>query len=151
MSKETKFNHVGDDTDDAGAEYKVGFGKPPKPGQFKKGQSGNPKGRKHNSGYHEWKDPVFDVLFENVTLPMKGKPVTLPSIVWMLKSMRNNAIKGCHRSFKTLIDANGDRGLKGLWYALKEKNRERTQEEIKEFLEWLDAGMPLNGIKKPAS
>jgi hypothetical protein len=97
------------------------------------------------------RNPVFDVLFENVTLPMKGKPVTLPSIVWMLKSMRNNAIKGCHRSFKTLIDANGDRGLKGLWYALKEKNRERTQEEIKEFLEWLDADMPINGIKKSAS
>lgn len=26
-------------------EYKTGFGKPPKSGQWKKGQSGNPKGR----------------------------------------------------------------------------------------------------------
>lgn len=32
------------DTQDK-ARYEVGFGKPPKSGQFKKGQSGNPKGR----------------------------------------------------------------------------------------------------------
>jgi len=30
---------------DSGGEYAVGFAKPPKSGQFKKGESGNPKGR----------------------------------------------------------------------------------------------------------
>jgi hypothetical protein len=29
--------------------YKVGFGKPPKAGQFKKGKSGNPRGRPRGS------------------------------------------------------------------------------------------------------
>ena len=28
-----------------GADYEVGYGKPPKHTRFKKGQSGNPKGR----------------------------------------------------------------------------------------------------------
>ena len=132
MSKKTKFIHVDDDG------YTVGYCKPPKATQFRKGVSPNPKGRKRNIEFFKWEDPVFEVLFEDLTLPMKGKPVTLPSIVWMLRSMRNNAVKGCHRSFKFLIDANGDRGLKGLWYALKDKCRERTEAEIEQVRRWLN-------------
>ena len=30
-------------------DYEVGYGRPPKSGQFKKGQSGNPKGRPRNA------------------------------------------------------------------------------------------------------
>ena len=45
--------------------------------------------------------------------------------------------------FKFLIDANGDRGLKGLWYALKEKCRERTQAEIDEVRRWLNEDMGM--------
>jgi hypothetical protein len=142
MSKPTKFVHVEENEERKTDDYKVGYGKPPKATQFPKGQSGNPRGRKLKSGFTRWEDPVFEVLFEDLTVPMKGKPVTLPSIVWMLRAMRNNAVKGCHRSFKTLIDANGDRGLKGLWFALKEKCRERTHEEMEEVLRWLNEDLP---------
>lgn len=40
--------HNGDRGDDGWGkpDYKVGYGKPPKEHQFKKGQSGNPRGRK---------------------------------------------------------------------------------------------------------
>jgi hypothetical protein len=31
------------------SEYKVGYGKPPRSGQFKRGNSGNPKGRPKGS------------------------------------------------------------------------------------------------------
>jgi hypothetical protein len=124
-----------------------GYGKPPKDKQFEKGKSGNPKGRKRKSEYGKWKDPIYEVLFEEVTFPIKGKRVTLPSIVWMLRSMRNNAMKGCHRSFKMLVDCLGDRGLKGLWSFFEERTRERSEAEIKEFIEWLDAGMPHPGAK----
>jgi hypothetical protein len=31
------------------SDYKVGYGKPPKSGQFKRGKSGNPKGRPKGS------------------------------------------------------------------------------------------------------
>jgi uncharacterized protein DUF5681 len=142
MSKETKFHDVVDDRDDADAEYKVGFGKPPKSGQFEKGRSGNPKGRP-KADFTNWKDPVCEVLFEKLVVPIKGKPVSQPSILWMLRSMRNNAIKGCHRSFKVLMDALGDRGLKGLWHILQEETRVRSEAEIKEAMRWLyeDLGM----------
>jgi hypothetical protein len=146
MNDETKFHHVEDDGDGRD-EHTVGYGKPPKATQFKKLESGNPKGRKPKSEYGKWKDPIYEVLFEEVTFPIKGKRVTLPSIVWMLMSMRNNAMKGCHRSFKMLVDSLGDRGLNGLWRYLEERTRERSEAEIKEFREWLDAGMPHPGAK----
>jgi uncharacterized protein DUF5681 len=36
--------------EDSGKEYAVGYKRPPKSGQFKKGQSGNPGGRRKKSG-----------------------------------------------------------------------------------------------------
>jgi uncharacterized protein DUF5681 len=134
MSKNTKFHDVAD-------EDEVGFCKPPKSGQFKKGQSGNPKGRKPKTDFKKCNDPMLEMLFEDLTLPIKGKPVTKPSILWMLISMRNNAVKGCHRSFKILMDSLGDRGLKGLWQILKEETGERSQAEMDEAMRWLNKAM----------
>lgn len=145
MAKKTKIIHVGDNDDS------VGYGRPPKHSQFKKGQSGNPKGRKRKSDFTSWGDPICEVLFESLTLPMKGKQVTLPSIVWMLRAMRNNAIKGDSRSFKILVDANGDRGLKGLWHELREKSRERTREELDETMRWLNEELGMAELLKKRS
>lgn len=46
-------------------EYEVGYGKPPKSGQFKKGQSGNPKGRK--------KKVIPESIFEAIELELASK------------------------------------------------------------------------------
>ena len=66
-TKKTKFIHVDDDI------YTVGYGKPPKATQFPKGVSGNRKGRKRNIEFFKWEDPVFEVLFEDLTLPDEGQ------------------------------------------------------------------------------
>jgi hypothetical protein len=117
--------------------YKVGYGLPPKHSQFKKGQSGNPRGRKPKAiEYLKWKDPIFDVLLEDMTLSINGKPTQMPAIVWMLKSMLHKAItKGCPRSFKALVDAAGHGGLQGLWYELKSRKHEKDQETIMREIE----------------
>ena len=52
--------------------YDVGYGKPPRGTQFKKGQSGNPKGRP--KGAKSFKTLVDEVLNEKVTIVVNGKP-----------------------------------------------------------------------------
>lgn len=46
MSEDHNDDDDGNDESKTGKHYKVGHGKPPKEHQFKKGQSGNPRGRK---------------------------------------------------------------------------------------------------------
>ena len=53
-------------------EYPVGYGKPPKSGQFKKGQSGNPKGRP--KGSLDYTTYVQQMLSAQVTVTESGKP-----------------------------------------------------------------------------
>ena len=53
-------------------DYKVGYGRPPKDAQFKKGQSGNPRGRP--KGAKSWKTLVDEALNEKITVIVNGKP-----------------------------------------------------------------------------
>ena len=56
-----------DDKDD----YDIGYGKPPKDTQFKKGQSGNPKGRP--KGTKNFKTDLKEELAEQVLISEDGK------------------------------------------------------------------------------
>ena len=54
-------------------EYEVGYGKPPKETQFKKGQpSANPKGRP--KGSKSWKTLLDEELNREITISVNGKP-----------------------------------------------------------------------------
>ena len=80
-----------DDNESTEDEY-IGYGCPPTSGQFKKGQSGNPKGRpkvvKNSSELMQIE------LRKKITLKENGKPVQKTKAELLITSMVNDAIKG---------------------------------------------------------
>jgi hypothetical protein len=125
-----------DDGDDGD---RVGFGQPPKHSRFKKGQSGNPRGRKRRHRYEEEENPLRMYLLEEMTVKMSGRKVKMPAIDVIIKSMINKAMAGDHRSQKLLIQESG--GLKALREEFKRQKNSADQAFIdavwKEANEWL--------------
>lgn len=119
MSKEVKIVHLDDDG------YSVGYGKPPKDTQFKKGQSGNPEGRPraadYADGFKNWENPLQKYLLDDIEVVMKGKTVTLPVIEVLIKSAIRKALEGSTRHLKILLDASD--GLKAL---IQEQKRQQS-------------------------
>ena len=75
-----------------GDAYEVGFGKPPERTRFKKGRSGNPKGRprKKPDLYSE----LTKVLRENVTVTIDGQPEKVTVQQALLLRLRDQALRG---------------------------------------------------------
>ena len=75
-----------------GDPYEVGFGKPPKRTRFKKGRSGNPKGRprKKPDLYSE----LAKVLRENVTITVDGQQERVTVQQALLRRLRDQALRG---------------------------------------------------------
>jgi hypothetical protein len=73
-----------------GDPYEVGFGKPPKQTRFKKGRSGNPKGRPRRKPdlYSE----LTKVLREKVTIEGQQERVTVQQA--LLLRLRDQALRG---------------------------------------------------------
>lgn len=74
-------------------DYEVGKGKPPKSTQWKKGQSGNPKGRskKQKATFEE---DVSAVLGEEVEVTEGGKKVVTTKRRLLLKQIIHSALQG---------------------------------------------------------
>ena len=83
-------------------EYEVGFGKPPKHSQFKKGQSGNPKGRK--KGTRNFKTDLKKTLDAKVTITVDGCSKQVSSQFAALQRLREKALKGDARSLDRYLD-----------------------------------------------
>ena len=92
------------------ADYEVGYGKPPKSGQFKKGQSGNPKGRpkgaknKAPASLKKMYDLVLKEAYREVTVQDKEGPRSLSIFEAALRSLGVKAAQGNVRASKLLID-----------------------------------------------
>ena len=83
-----------------GDPYEVGFGKPPKRSQFRKGRSGNPKGRprKKPDLYSE----LTKVLREKVTIAVDGQQEKVTVQQALLRRLRDQALRGELRAGKLL-------------------------------------------------
>jgi hypothetical protein len=84
--------------------YEVGYGKPPKSGQFVKGKSGNPKGRPE--GAKSVSSVLAKMCREKVTVTINGKSRVVTSLDALLLRLRANALSGdakASREFFNLI------------------------------------------------
>jgi hypothetical protein len=88
-------DHTGTD------DYEVGYGKPPKHTRFRKGQSGNPRGRGKNT--RNLKTELRSVLDETLSLSMAGREVRLSARKAMLLALRNKALKGDTRAIGLMV------------------------------------------------
>jgi Family of unknown function (DUF5681) len=74
------------------SEYKVGYGKPPKSGQFRRGKSGNPKGRPRGS--LKLATDLAAELNEQITVREDGKPRRVSKQRALIKSLMAKALQG---------------------------------------------------------
>ncbi|RED16658.1 DUF5681 domain-containing protein [Parasphingopyxis lamellibrachiae] len=87
-----------DDNDDED----IGYCKPPKHSRWKKGQSGNPRGRP--KGSRGLKTDLHAELVSRMEIQMNGKRVSGTKQQLMLKTLTARAAAGDVRSIKALID-----------------------------------------------
>jgi Family of unknown function (DUF5681) len=83
-------------------DYQVGYGKPPKDTRFKKGQSGNPRGRV--PGAKNLKTLLIDTLNEPVVVTENGGRQTISKRQAIVKQLVNQSAKGDWRAVKLLLD-----------------------------------------------
>lgn len=94
--------------------YEVGYGKPPKQHRFRKGQSGNPRGRARGSrnqpkvnigfGMRPAEELLREEAYRKVTLREGGELIELPAIQAVFRAMSISALKGNRFAQRTLAD-----------------------------------------------
>lgn len=81
-----------------------GYGKPPKATQFKKGQSGNPSGKKkHKNNFKSLDRTLRDTLLQEVTIQINGKPRKMLRLEAIVAKQYVLAMEGNVQSAKFLV------------------------------------------------
>ena len=86
-------------------DYEVGYGKPPEHTRFKKGQSGNSKGRPEGS--KNFSTDVKAALQAPVRVNSDGRPRTVSTQEATLMRLREKALKGDARALDRMIELAG--------------------------------------------
>jgi hypothetical protein len=92
---------VKNDNRNNGDGYEAGYGKPPVNTRFKKGQSGNPKGRP--KGSRNFTSSAYRILQERVTINEGGRRKTVTKLDAALKQIANKAASGDANTLRLLI------------------------------------------------
>ena len=92
FEKKTNPHATAEPSDKSSPDYKVGYGKPPKHTQFKKGQSGNAKGRP--KGAKNIETIVKQELNDKVKVTLGGKTKKLTKLEIAMKQIADKAAKG---------------------------------------------------------
>ena len=85
-----------------GSDHDVGYGKPPSNSRFKKGQSGNPKGRPRGS--RNFSTDLKATLEEPIRVTNYGKAQTVSTQQAALMLLREKALGGDVRALDRLLD-----------------------------------------------
>jgi Family of unknown function (DUF5681) len=83
-------------------DYDVGYGKPPRHSRFKKGQSGNPRGRPSES--KNLSTLLSEALDEPVIVAENGKRRKISKRQAVITQLVNQSAKGDWRAAKILLD-----------------------------------------------
>ena len=87
---------------DSKKDYNVGYGKPPQKTRFKKGSSGNPKGRP--KGARGLKTDLLEELGSQVNVTENGQSKKYTKQQIVVKRLTEKAAMGDMRAINTLID-----------------------------------------------
>jgi hypothetical protein len=79
----------------------VGYGRPPKTTQFKKGESGNPRGRP--KGSRPIGAVLQEVLGQRISVTENGKTRRLPALEVMLRRLANDAMRNEPVALKLML------------------------------------------------
>lgn len=88
------------------SEYEVGYGKPPKESRFRKGQSGNPKGRKKkpNAAPVPLVDQIHKIMNEPIMVSQNGNQTSMPVFEAALRKLVSRAVNvGDQWAFRILL------------------------------------------------
>lgn len=83
------------------SDYDIGYGKPPKGTRFKKGRSGNPKGRP--KGRKNFATILVEELSEKLTIKEAGKARKVTKLEAVTKQLVTKAINGDPRALAELL------------------------------------------------
>jgi Family of unknown function (DUF5681) len=89
--------------------YEVGYGRPPRHHQFRKGTTGNPKGRPRGSG--KQKIRLYDILMDPVWITIDGRRKKVPFPVAHLQRLKEQAAKGNPKASQSLLQLYRDMRL----------------------------------------
>jgi hypothetical protein len=84
------------------SKYEVGYGKPPAAGRFKKGASGNPKGRR--KGVRNISTVVEEVLNERIAVTERGRRRSITTLEALVRGLRADALSGNQKSRLTMVN-----------------------------------------------
>ena len=87
--------------DDDDRDYEVGYGRPPKATQFKKGQSGNPRGRPR--AQKSVGSMLEEVFFRKIPITENGKRREVTMVEAILRQLANGAVKGDMRHIDRVL------------------------------------------------